>query len=86
MPVVSADGIRDVSLSEDGKSATFSLTTKYTSDIVVTIPAECLNALRMAAERSAPATGAGKFAVSTTMRTIVAPNDRTRRMSKRSSG
>ena len=59
MPVVSADGIKDFSLSEDGKSATFSLTTKYTSDIVVTIPAECLNALRKAVELSAPATGAG---------------------------
>jgi hypothetical protein len=59
MPVVSADGIKDFSLSEDGKSATFSLTTKYTSDIVVTIPAECLNALRMAIELSTPATGTG---------------------------
>ena len=62
MPVVSADGIKDFSLSEDGKSATFSLTTKYTSDIVVTIPAECLNALRKAVELSAPATGAGSQA------------------------
>ena len=59
MPVVSADGIKDFSLSEDGKSATFSLTTKYTSDIVVTVPAECLNALRQAVELSAPATGVG---------------------------
>ena len=59
MPVVSADGIKDFSLSEDGKSATFSLTTRYTSDIVVTVPAECLNALRKAVELSAPATGAG---------------------------
>src|SRR5690349_16002668 len=52
---VLANGIKDFSLSEDGKSAKFSLTTSYTSDIVVTLPAECLNALQTAVELSDPA-------------------------------
>jgi len=35
------------------------LTTNYTSDIVVTIPAECLNALQSAVQLTAPAPGPG---------------------------
>ena len=50
-----ATQIKDVSLSADGKEATFVLVTKFSGDIAVTLPATCLQKLQ-AATVPAPAT------------------------------
>ena len=41
-----ATEIKDVSLSADGKEATFVLVTKYSGEIAVTLPAACLQKLQ----------------------------------------
>jgi hypothetical protein len=43
-----ATDIKDFSLSADGQEATFVLVTKYSGDIGVTVPTECLRALQLA--------------------------------------
>jgi hypothetical protein len=54
---VIANGLKDFSLSSDGTTASFSLTTQYTEDIRVTLPVEHLGALQLRAERSAEIPG-----------------------------
>jgi hypothetical protein len=55
-----ATEIKDVSLSADGKEATFVLVTKYSGDITVTLPATCLQKLQTATVPApSPATTTG---------------------------
>jgi hypothetical protein len=49
-----ATEIKDVSLSADGKEATFVLVTKYSGDIAVTLPATCLQKLQPTAVPAPP--------------------------------
>jgi len=41
-----ATDIKDFSLSDDGREATFVLVTKHSGDIAITVPADCLQVLR----------------------------------------
>jgi hypothetical protein len=55
-----ATDIKDVSVSADGKEASFVLVTKYSGDIAVSLPAICLQNLRAAAvPPSSPANPTG---------------------------
>ena len=51
--------IKDFSVSGDGSEVTFTLVTKYASEMVIKMPASCLEALKPPADRAAGATKAG---------------------------
>src|SRR5262245_11283922 len=47
--------IKDFAVSGDGSEVTFALVTKYAGEIVIKMPASCLEALKPAADRAARA-------------------------------
>ncbi len=63
MLAVAATGIKDFSLSEDGKDVTFALITKHSGDLAVTLPADSLKVLKVPAKRDTPGSnGTGAMA------------------------
>ena len=46
MRAIAVTGIKDLALSDGGKQASFTLATKYAGDLAVTMPAQCLDALK----------------------------------------
>ena len=51
--------IKDFAVSDDGSEVTFTLVTKYASEMVIKMPASCLEALKPPADRAAGAAKAG---------------------------
>jgi len=47
MRAIAVTGIKDLALSDGGKQASFTLATKYAGDLAVTMPAQCLDALKL---------------------------------------
>ena len=68
MRAIAVTGIKDLALSDGGKQASFTLATKYAGDLAVTMPAQCLDALKSpdgGAALKPPGNGAKKSPVLT---------------------
>src|SRR5258707_2789083 len=62
MHSIAVTDIKNFFLSADAREATFTLATRYAGDLAVTLPAACLENLKIPIE-AVPATGAGGVAV-----------------------
>ena len=64
MRAIAVTGIKDLALSDGGKQASFTLATKYAGDLAVTMPAQCLDALKPPGNGAAVPSGNGVVAPS----------------------